>query len=79
MEDICIELGFRLFGEDASLYKKELMKAGFKYHKTIRETMIENHSQGYSYLLGTEIQRYRKYTGTEYVICDLFYDQDTFF
>lgn len=79
LEDICIELGFRIFGEDAALYKKELMQAGFKYQKTFRETMIENHSQGYSNLLGTEIQRYRKYTGKDYVICDIYYDRFTFF
>jgi hypothetical protein len=79
LEDICIELGFRIFGEDAALYKKELMQAGFKYQKTFRETMIENHSQGYSNLLGTEIQRYRKYTGKDYVICDIYYDKFTFF
>jgi len=79
LEDICIELGFRLFGEDASLYKKELMNAGFKYQKTFRETMIENHSQGYSNLSGAEIHRYRKYTGKEYVICDIYYEQFTTF
>lgn len=79
LEDICIELGFRIFGEDAALYKKELMKAGFKYQKTFRETMIENHSQGYSNLSGTEIQRYRKYTGKDYIICDIYYDRFTFF
>lgn len=79
LEDICIELGFRIFGEDAALYKKELMQAGFKYQKTFRDTMIENHSQGYSNLLGTEIQRYRKYTGKDYLICDIYYDRFTFF
>lgn len=79
LEDICVELGFRIFGEDAALYKKELIQAGFKYQKTFRETMIENHSQGYSNLLGTEIQRYRKYTGKDYVICDIYYDRFTFF
>ncbi|MFT4169806.1 MAG: hypothetical protein QM653_11880 [Dysgonomonas sp.] len=79
LEDIAIELGFRLFGEDASFYKKELMRAGFKYQKTFRETMIENHSQGYSNLSGAEIQRYRKFTGKEYVICDIYYERDTFF
>lgn len=79
LEDIAIELGFRLFGEDASFYKKELMRAGFKYQKTFRETMIENHSQGYSNLSGAEIQRYRKFTGQEYVICDIYYERFTFF
>ncbi|WP_165043607.1 hypothetical protein [Dysgonomonas sp. ZJ709] len=79
LEDICIELGFRLFGEDASFYKKELMNADFKYQKTFRDTLIENHSQGYSNLSGVEIHRYRKYTGKEYVICDIYYDQFTTF
>lgn len=79
LEDIAIELGFRLFGEDVSFYKKELMRAGFKYQKTFRETMIENHSQGYSNLSGAEIQRYRKFTGKEYVICDIYYERFTFF
>ena len=79
LEDIAIELGFRLFGEDASFYKKELMRAGFKYQKTFRETMIENHSQGYSNLSGAEIQRYRKFTGKEYVVCDIYYERFTFF
>lgn len=79
MEDIAIELGFRLFGEDAVFYKKELMRAGFKYQKSFRDTMLGDNSQGYSYLSNTEIQRYRKFTGKEYVICDIYYDRFTFF
>lgn len=79
MEDIAIELGFRLFGEDATFYKKELMRAGFKYQKSFRDTMLGDNSQGYSYLSNTEIQRYRKFTGKEYVICDIYYDRFTFF
>lgn len=55
------------------------MLAGFKYQKTFRETMIENHPQGYSNLSGVEIQRYRKFTGQEYAICDIYYERFTSF